>query len=161
MSRMRRRSERRNEGVAGIQPAAVIAWDEMWTYQKARRQGKRPELWVWTAVVEEDDGRRWADFEVGSRGAEPFLRLYARLPEAKLHRSDGLRVYREWLPAGRHVVGKGGAVNWNEGLHSECRTRLNRLGRRTKGYTKSRDLLECSLALVLERWTAKPNASLC
>ena len=158
---MRRRSEQRNPCVAGIQPAAVIAWDEMWTYQKARRQGKRQELWVWTAVVEEDDGRRWADFEVGSQGAEPFLRLYARLPEAKLHRSDGLRVYREWLPAGRHVVGKGGAVNWNEGLHSECRTRLNRLGRRTKGYTKSRDLLECSLALVLERWTAKPNASLC
>ena len=75
--------------------------------------------------------------------------------------SDGLRVYREWLPAGRHVVGKGGAVNWNEGLHSECRTRLNRLGRRTKGYTKSRDLLGRSLALILERWTAKPNASLC
>ena len=78
-----------------------------------------------------------------------------------MHRSDGLRVYREWLPAGRHVAGKGGAVNWNEGLHSECRTRLNRLGRRTKGYTKSRDLLERSLALVLECWTAKPNASLC
>ena len=99
----------------------MIAYDEMWTYQKARRQGKRPELWVWTAVVEETDGRRWADFEVG----------------------------------------KGGAVNWNEGLHSECRTRLNRLGRRTKGYTKSRYLLGRSLALVLEGWTAKPDASLC
>ena len=106
------------------------------------------------------NGRRWANFEVGSRGAGTFLRLYARLPEAKLYRSDGLRVYREWLPAGRHVVGKGGAVIWNEGLHSECRTRLNRLGRRTKECRESRDLLECSLALILECWTAKPNASL-
>ena len=158
---MRRRGEQRNEGVAGVQPAAVIAWNEMWTYQKARFQDKRQELWVWTAVIEKTDGWRWADFEVGSRGgAETLLRLYARLPEAKLHRSDGLRVYREWLPAGRHVVGKGGAVNWNEGLHSECRTQLNRLGRRTKGCRESRDLLECSLALVLEHWTAKPNASL-
>ena len=157
---MRHRSEQRNPCVGGIQPAAVIACDEMWTYRKARRQGKRPELWIWTAVVEETDGRRWADFEVGSRGAEPFLRLYARLPDAKLYRSDGLRVCREWLPAGRHVVGKGGAVIWNEGLHSECRTRLNRLGRRTKGYMKSQDLLECWLALILECWTAKPNASL-
>ena len=43
---------RRSPCVAGIQPAAVIAYDEMWTYQKARRQGKRQELWVWTAVVE-------------------------------------------------------------------------------------------------------------
>ena len=157
---MRHRSEQRNPCVGGIQPAAVIACDEMWTYQKARRQGKRQELWVWTAVVEETDGRRWADFEVGSRGAETLLRWYARLPDEKLYCSDGLRVYREWLPAGRHVVGKGGAVNWNEGLHWECRRRLNRLGRRTKGYTKSRDLLECSLALILECWTAKPNASL-
>ena len=90
-----------------------------------------------------------------------MLRLYARLPDAKLYCSDGLRVYREWLPVGRHVVGKGGAVNWNEGLRWECRTRLNRLGRRTKGYTKSRDLLERSLALILELWTAKPNTSLC
>ena len=49
-SRMRRRSEQRSEGAAGVQPAAVIAYDEMWTYQKARRQGKRPELWVWPAV---------------------------------------------------------------------------------------------------------------
>ena len=50
-----------------------------------------------------------------------------------MYRSDGLRVYREWLPAGRHVVGKGGAVNWNEGLHSERRTRLNRLGAPDEG----------------------------
>ena len=116
---------------------------------------------MWTAVVKEDDGRRWADFEVGSRGAETFLRWYARLTDAKLYCSDGLPLHREWLPAGRHVVGKGGAVNRNEGLHSERRTRLNRLGRRTKGYTKSQDLLECSLVLILECWTAKPNASLC
>ena len=70
-------------------------------------------------------------------------------------------MYREWLPAGRHVVGKGGAVNWNEGLHSECRMRLNRLERRTNEYTESRYLLECLLAVALERWTAKPNAALC
>ena len=95
-------------------------------------------------MVEEAGGRRWADFEVGSRGAETFL-----------------RVYREWLPAGRRVAGKGGAVNWNEGLHSERRTRLNRLGRRTKGCRESRNLLERLLALALGRWTAKPNAGLC
>ena len=71
---MWRRSGQRSPCVAGVQPAAVIAYDEMWTCQKARRQGKRRELWVWTAVVEETDGRRWADFEVGSRGAETLLR---------------------------------------------------------------------------------------
>ena len=83
------------------------------------------------------------------------------MPEAKLYCSDGLRVYLEWLPARRHTVGKGGAVNWDVGLYSERRTRLNRLRRRTKGCRESRDLLECLLALALGRWMAKPNASLC
>ena len=44
-----------------------------------------------------------------------MLRLYTRLPDAKLYCSDGLPLRREWLPAGRYVVGKGGAVNRNEG----------------------------------------------
>ena len=57
------------------------------------------------------------------------------VPEAKLYRTDAYRVY-DWLPADRHQVGKGGAVNWDEGLHSRCRGKMNRLHRRTKGYTK-------------------------
>ncbi len=45
-------------------------------------------------------------------------------------------------------LGKYGAVNWNEGLHSMLRGKLNRLVRRTKGYTKSVDMLVSLLALV-------------
>ena len=37
----------------------------------------------------------------------------------------------------RNVVGKGGAVNRNDGLHSVLRGKLNRLVRRTKGYSKT------------------------
>ena len=48
---------------------------------------------VWTAVVDEADGSRWADFEVGDRSAETFLRRYERLPETELYRTDGYRVY--------------------------------------------------------------------
>ena len=67
--------------------------------------------------MEEKGGRRWADFEVGGRDARTFLRLYGQ------------------LPAEPHLAGKGGAVNWNEGLHSFRRGKLNRLGRRPKGYS--------------------------
>ena len=126
----------------------MISFDEMWTYVGSRRRGKRRSRWIWTAVVEEADGRRWSDFEVGSRGEGPFLRLYGRLPEAELYRSDGLNVYRNWLPADRHQVGKGGAVNRNEGLHSFLRGKLNRLGRKTKGYSKKERGLRDGLALV-------------
>ena len=38
---------------------------------------RRREAWVWTAVVEEGNGRRWVDFEVGDRGEATFLELYA------------------------------------------------------------------------------------
>ena len=61
-----------------------------------------------------------------------------------------------YSPHYRHVVGKGGAVNWNaelapglnRGLNSVCRAKLNRLMRRTKGYTGSLEMLVYSLALI-------------
>ena len=87
----------------------MIAFDELWTYVGARRRGQRRSRWVWTAVVVEPDGSRWADFEVGGRDARTLLRLYGQLPAAELYRTDGYRVY-DWLPADRHEVGKGGAV---------------------------------------------------
>ena len=102
---------------------------------------------MWTAVVEEADGRIWVDFEVGDRSEATFLRLYGRLPEAEKYRTDAYQVYG-WLPASRHVVSKGGEVNRNEGLHSRLRDKLNRLHRRTKGYSKSVAMLSDSIALV-------------
>ena len=99
----------------------MVSFDEMWTYRGVRRGERREEWWIWTAVVEEADGSRWVDFEVGNRSEAPFLRRYERLPEAELYRSDAYRVYPGWLPPGNHVVGKGRAVNRNEGLHSVWR----------------------------------------
>ena len=110
----------------------------------------RQEWWIWTAVVEERDGRRWMDFEVGDRSEETFLKLYHRLPDADSHVSDGYRVY-DWLPSNKHVVGKGREANRNEGLHSVLRGKLNRLVRRTKGYSKSAQMLRDSIALVYLR----------
>lgn len=131
-------------------PARVVALDEMWTYVWSRRKGKRREVWVWTAVIAEADGSRWVDFELGDRSETTFLRLLARLPETLQYRSDHYGVYG-WLPRNRHVPGKGGAVNWNEGLHSRWRDKLKRLQRQTKGYTKSLTMRRDSLALVCLR----------
>ena len=50
-SRMRRRGEKRAADMVGAPPAAVIAFDEMWTYRQARQRGKRQDVWVWKAVV--------------------------------------------------------------------------------------------------------------
>ena len=39
-------------------------------------------------------GRGWVDFEAGDRSEVAFLRLYERLPDAELYRSDAYSVYR-------------------------------------------------------------------
>ena len=143
-------SEQRKNRSLGRALPKVISFDEMWSYVGARRKEKRRECWVWTAVVEEADGRQWVDFEVGDRSEATFLRLYGRLPEAEKYRTDAYQVYG-WLPTDRHEVGKGSEVNRNEGLHSRLRDKLNRLHRRTKGYSKSMAMLGDSIALVCLR----------
>lgn len=85
---------------------------------------------------------------MGDRSEATFSRLHEGLPEAEKHRTDAYRVYRGWFPAERLVVGKSGVVNWNEGLHSVMRDKLNRLIRQIKGYSKSSSILSDSIALV-------------
>ena len=97
--------------------------------------------------MEERDGSMWMDFEAGGRDESTFLRLLERLSDAERYETDAYGVYGA-LPVNKYAVGKRGAVNWNEGLPSMLRGKLNRLVRRTKGYTKSVDMLVNLLALV-------------
>ena len=114
-----------------------MAFDEMWTYLGIRRGERRQDLWIWTAVVEEMDGIRWRMYEVGGRDESAFSRLLDRLPGADRYETDAYPVYG-WLPRDRHVIGKGGAVNWNEGLRSKLRSNLNteQIGAADKGATQ-------------------------
>ncbi len=54
--------EQRQKQPPGQPRLRVISFDETWTYQRARRRGKRQEVWFWTAIAEEADGQRWVDF---------------------------------------------------------------------------------------------------
>ena len=112
-----------------------------------RRGDKRNWRWIWTAAVEDALGNRWKDFEVGDRSESTLLRLLERLPDAVSYRSDAYGAYG-CLPVNKHWVGKVGAVNRNEGLHSALRGRLNKLVRRAKGYSKTDRMLTLSLALA-------------
>ncbi len=142
LERMRAMSAWRASGRVSAIVASTIALDEMWTYLGARKEEKRNDLWVWTAMVEERGGSGWIDFEVGGRDEATFLRLLERLPDAERYETDAYGVYGA-LPVNKHVVGKYGAVNWNEGLHSALRGKLNR---RTEGYSKTAGMLTLSLA---------------
>ena len=139
---------RKMRGIDADKPEVkTVSFDEMWTYVGVRRGENRRSVWIWTAVVEEWDGSRWADFEVGRRDAETFLRLLRRLPKAAKYRSDRYSAYSVLHPVS-HVKGKGSEVNRNEGLHAKLRVKLNRLVRRTHGYSKRLYMLIGSLAMV-------------
>ena len=108
--------------------------------------GKEPKLpawcaaswesrWLGTAAAEKDGGR-WVDLAVGDRSADTFLRLYDRLADAMVYCSDCYAVNRQF-PQDRRCAGKGGAVNRTRGCIRCLRSKLNRLMRQTKGYTKS------------------------
>ena len=75
------------------------------------------------------------------------MSLYHRLPASERYSTDAYEVYK-WLPADRHVVSKGSEANRNEGLRSVPRSKLNRLVRETKGYSKSVEMLSGSPALI-------------
>ena len=75
------------------------------------------------------------------------MRLLERLLDAACYSSDGYVAYG-CLPVNKRKVGKGGAVNRNDGLHSALRGKLNRLVRRTKGCSKTDGMLTLSLALA-------------
>ena len=137
-------SVRKMRGIDADKPEVkTVSFDEMWTYVGVRRGENRRSVWIWTAVVEEWDGSRWADFEVGRRDSETFRRL----PKAAKYRSDRYSAYSVLHPVS-HVKGKGSEVNRNEGLHAKLRVKLNRLVRRTHGYSKRLYMLIGSLAMV-------------
>ena len=63
------------------------------------------------------------DFVVGDRSESTLLKLLKRLPAAEAYYTDHYGVYK-WFQRSAHVVGKGGKVNRNEGLHSLLRDSL-------------------------------------
>ena len=137
-----RRKERLKKG-----EAKAISIDEMQTYQRALRGPGRKIVWIWTAVIEWLDGSRSFDFVIGDRKKGTFQKLMAHLPLAETYHTDAYPVYDAFSRRHR-VIGKGGKVNRNEGIHSLLRDSLYRLRRQTKGLTRSLWMLEASVALI-------------
>ena len=100
--------------------------------------------------MEERDSVRWQMYEMGGRRDElAFSHLLNRLPGTDMYETDAYPMY-EGMPRDRHIVGQGGAVNWNDGLRSKLRSKLNMLVRSTKDYTKSAEMLKHPLAIAFE-----------
>ena len=105
-------------------------------------------------MTEERDGSKWIDIEAVGRDEASVMRLLDRLPDAERYETDACGMHG-MLPRNKHVVGKGGAVNWREGLHSMLRGRLNGLARRAKRRAKS---IETSVNLIALVFCHKSNS---
>jgi insertion element IS1 protein InsB len=123
--------------------AVVIEVDELWHYLGT----KANKLWIWTAF---DRARgRLVDWECGGRDQVTFERLLARLRrwKVRLMCTDEDIVYQQSLSAGRHYAGKDQTVAL-ERTHSRLRHWLARFRRRTCVVSRSKEMVECSIALV-------------
>ena len=68
------------------------------------------------------------------------------LPDTACYSSEAYGAY-VCLPMNMREIGKGGDMNRNEGLRTVLRCKLNKLVRRTKGYSKMDRMLTLSIAL--------------
>jgi len=123
--------------------AVVIEVDEMWHYLGA----KANKLWIWTALDRATG--RLIDWECGGRDQMTFERLLARLRRWKvgLICTDEYGVYEQSLSAGRHYAGKDQTVAL-ERTHSRLRHWLARFRRRTCVVSRSREMVDRSIALI-------------
>lgn len=91
------------------------------------------------------------DFVCGDRTGETGLRLWHKI-ECRAREADFItdywEPYREFLAPDRHIQDKAETFTV-EGLNSVARHFLARLRRKTKCYSKSQQMLEISLQLLI------------
>lgn len=105
-------------------------------------------LWIWTAVNHWQSGvLAWV---VGDRSAETFKRLWCVVKcwHSFWYVTDGYKVCPGFIEALQHLVSKT-YMTRVEGENTRLRHYLARLHRKTLCYSKSIEMLECSLRLLL------------
>jgi IS1 family transposase/transposase-like protein len=109
---------------------------------------KRHKLWIWTAVNHRQPGILvWV---VGDRSAETFKRLWSVVKcwQSFWYVTDGYPVYPKFISDASHLISKT-YMTRVEGENTRLRHYLARLHRKTLCYSKSVEMLECSLRLLL------------
>ena len=109
---------------------------------------KRNKLWIWTAVNHKQAGiLGWA---MGDRSAQTFKPLWSIIKcwQCFFYVTDGWSVYPIFIEDGAHIVSKT-YMTRVEGENTRLRHYLARLHRKTLCYSKSVEILKCSLRLLL------------
>lgn len=109
---------------------------------------KRNKIWIWTAVNHHQAGiLAWV---IGDRSAATFEHLWriVKCWQCFWYVSDGWSVYPMFIEAADHLVSKT-YMTRVEGENIRLQHYLARLHRKTLCYSKSVEMLKCSLRLLL------------
>jgi insertion element IS1 protein InsB len=121
--------------------------DEMWSYV-ARKSNPR---WLWHAI-DHHTGRVLA-YVFGRRKDDVFLKLKALLEPFGITTfyTDGWGAYERHLDAEKHQVGKENTQKI-ESKHTNLRTRIKRLVRRTICFSKTERMHDLVIGLFINRY---------
>lgn len=112
-------------------------------------------VWLWTAVNKKTAGiLAWV---VGDRSSDTFEILWSIVQgwQSEWYATDGYAVYAKFIDDINHVVSKT-YMTRVEGENTRLRHYLARLHRQTLCYSKSEEMLEASIRLLvyyLKYWT--------
>ena len=121
--------------------------DEMWSYV-ARKSNPR---WLWHAI-DHHTGKVLA-YVFGRRKDDVFLKLKALLEPFGITTfyTDGWGAYERHLDAEKHQVGKENTQKI-ESKHTNLRTRIKRLVRRTICFSKTEQMHDLVIGLFINRY---------
>ncbi len=119
--------------------------DELQTFVGKKSQ----KIWVWTALNSFKSGI--LDFRVGDRSGKTFQLLWSRVEKwsSLAYMTDGYAVYPNFIPPEKHKVVKKTRMTRVEGENTRLRHYLARLHRSTLCYSKSLEMLEHSVRLLI------------
>ncbi len=119
-----------------------IKIDELWHYAHKKQQ----KLWIWLAYSRAQ--RRIIAIEVGGRGVKPLKRLWARVQEVQPLAvcTDEWSAYRKIIPPNLLIQSKKYTHNV-EAQNSSLRDFIKRFNRKTKAYSKAKNMAEYAVYL--------------
>ena len=107
--------------------------DEMCSFASS----KRAKAWIW--VVYEPEYKQVITYHIGDRSAESLRQLWLKIPyrfrQYCFVETDHWEAYRQIVPEEAHVVGKAYTF-YIESFFSSVRSRVSRLVRRSKSFSK-------------------------
>ncbi len=115
---------------------AEIQIDEVWTFVRHRKQGKR---WLWYAY--DKSTKKMLAFHIGKRNDKSCKALMKKLSHLQIEKycTDDWSSYKKYIPQEQHIVSKKKTTHI-ERKNRDFRTHLKRLCRETVCFSKKDDM---------------------